>query len=102
MKFIFTRAQGKAATASVAGDVLTLNGVPYDFSFVEEGGEMPSAAIGEPLINGPVTRVDGAIVVPLIAPHAPGQLPESLWHPEPEEVVSGDVPLPAYQFEELA
>ena len=51
-------------TIHVAGDVLTLDGTPYDLSPVPEGGEgWPDEG---PFI-GPITRHDGVLHVAIIA-----------------------------------
>ena len=47
-------------TLSVAGDVLTYDGVAYDLSPVPEGGEATPDGLVHPFI-GPITRVEGEI-----------------------------------------
>ncbi|MGR3463614.1 hypothetical protein [Limimaricola sp.] len=46
--------------ASVAGDVLTVDGTPYDLSAVPEGGEATPEGADHPFI-GTITRVGGEI-----------------------------------------
>lgn len=53
---------------SVSGDVLTLNGKDYDFSFIGEGDTLPRAAVDCEYLVGNVTRADGEIVLTLILP----------------------------------
>lgn len=48
-----------ATTASVAGDVLTVDGVDYDLSAVPEGGE--ASPEGDHPFIGPITRSGGEI-----------------------------------------
>lgn len=50
-------------TASVSGDVVTVNGVPYDLSAVPEGGE--GAPSGEHPFIGTISREDGQVVATL-------------------------------------
>lgn len=80
-------------TASVSGDVLTVDGVAYDLSGVPEGGE--ARPTGDHPFSGPITRTDGVLHLAII------------WHfdaatAEPDQgaqypvltVTSGDVPDP--------
>ncbi len=86
-------------TASVSGDVLTLNDVPLDFGPLPAGATLPREAIDNPWIAGDVTRaVDGTLTVPLILPHGPDAPDESRFPPT-TTVVDGYVPLPAYDSE---
>ena len=46
-------------TVHVAGDVITIDGTPYDLSAIPEGGEgWPK---GDSLFIGPITRQDGEL-----------------------------------------
>lgn len=56
---------------SKAGDVLTINGQPFDFSPLPEGGELPAEAVTSDLVAGKVRRVDGLVEITLILPHGP-------------------------------
>lgn len=50
---------------TVAGDILMVDGISYDFSALPEGGEdspRPEGDAGRPIL-GPVTRMDGEIQV---------------------------------------
>lgn len=53
---------------SVAGDVLTLNGVAFDFMDLPEGATLPREAIDSPWIAGDVQRFDGILQLPLLLP----------------------------------
>lgn len=69
--------------ASLAGDVLTLNGEPFDFSALPEGAKLPTEAIDSEWIVGPVSRIDGELHLTLRLPHGPNPsqkvaFPESL------------------------
>ena len=58
-----------ALTLSRAGDVLTINGVPLDFSQLAEGDLLPREAVDHPLVASDVERIDGRITLTLILPH---------------------------------
>lgn len=57
-------------TASVSGDVITIDGTPYDFTGVTEGSILPRAdeATGCNHFVGRVTRTGGEITLTLIMP----------------------------------
>jgi hypothetical protein len=79
---------------SVSGDVLTINGEPFDFSLLDEGDLLPAEAVESEFINSPVTRTDGEIVVTVLLP-IPSDASDAQRFPEPVTVESGEVPLPA-------
>lgn len=54
-----------ATAASVAGDVLTVNGQAFDLSGVPEGGEALAQGDGHPFA-GPIKRLGGVLLVPMI------------------------------------
>ena len=75
--------QDGTLTASLAGDVLTLNGVEFDFSPLPEGATLPATAIDSDWLTGPVSRIDGELHLTLRLPHGPSPsravaLPESI------------------------
>jgi len=80
-------------TASVDGDVLTVDGEVMDFGDVEEGDFLPREACSSPWIAGGVTRTDGEIVVPLAFPVRKRATDAALF-PEPMDVESGAVEFP--------
>ena len=55
-------------TLSKSGDVLTINGDAFDFSFIEEGDVLPKNTVECPLLASDVTRTDGALVLTLLLP----------------------------------
>lgn len=55
---------------SVAGDVLTLNGMTLDFSQLPDGAMLPRAAIACDWIVGDVQRIAGVLHIPLLLPIA--------------------------------
>ena len=59
-------------TLSKSGDILTINGDAFDFSFMEEGDVLPYDAVNCPLLVSDVTRTDGAITLTLILPITSG------------------------------
>ena len=89
-----------------AGDVLTVNGTPYDFGPLPEGGLLPRDAVGCDWIASDVTRTDGALHLTLILPHGPIPWPvppeaEPVLFPAPIHVTAdGPVALPEYTPEE--
>lgn len=85
--------------ASVSGEVLTLNGTPWDLSEVTEGGTLDVP--GCDWIAGPVRRVGGQIIVELIVPHGPDAPPETR-SPDPVAVTTGTVDLPPHDAGEGA
>lgn len=84
---------------SVAGDVLTIDGVDYDCSDIAEGGEQ---GWPDSHIIGPVTRTDGVIhatVLTVLGETAKANQPTSPW------IISdavGDVEIPADRHEVIA
>lgn len=81
-------------TASLAGEVLTLNGGVFDFSQLPEGATLPAEAIASDWIVGPVSRIDGELHLTLRLPHGPNPSREVAF-PEPIHVTEdGPIALP--------
>jgi hypothetical protein len=57
-----------ALAISKAGDVLTINDEPFDFSALPDGASLPTEAIDCPWIAGDVKRLGGELVMTLILP----------------------------------
>lgn len=97
MKLTFSPVRMDATlTASVAGDVLTLNGAVLDFGPLPKGAILPRPAIPCDWIAGDVTRDDrGMLSVPVILPHGANAPHETLF-PAPIEAGDGDVTLPPH------
>lgn len=55
---------------AIAGDVLAINGQPFDFTPLTEGATLPRASIDCHWIAGDVQRIDGVLQVPLLLPIA--------------------------------
>ena len=76
------------------GDALTINGVAYDFSPLEEGAVLPSEAINCEYISGSVKRVNGDIELTLLLPIT-ATASEAARFPQPITVTTdGEVTLP--------
>lgn len=95
-----------ALTIHAAGDVLTLNGTPYGFSDMPEGGLLPRAAVGCDWLASDVTRIGGVLHLTLILPHGPIPWPappeaQAVLFPAPIHVMAdGPVALPEYTPDE--
>ena len=88
-------------TVRGAGDTLFLDGVPYDFGPLPEGGALPAEATGSAWFVGEILRRDGALHIGLILPHGP-DAPEETRFPAAITVGSdGPVPLPRYTNPEV-
>lgn len=72
-------------TVSKAGDVLTINGEPFDLSCVPDGATLPVEAIDSDWIVGPVERIDGVLHITLLLPHGPDPS-QAVASPEPMTV----------------
>lgn len=65
------------------GDVLTVNGVSYDFGALTEGGTLPQAAVThDDWLLSDVTRTGGVVTLRAVAP-----VPHPEWAPKPAEGV---------------
>jgi hypothetical protein len=85
---------------SCAGDVLTINGIPYDFGPLPDGATLPQEAVDCDWLAGPVERVDGVLHVALILPHG-ANAPEATLFPQPiTAATDGPVTLMAYEVSE--
>lgn len=81
-------------SASLAGDVLTLNGEAFDFGPLPEGATLPAEAIDSEWIVGPVERIDGELHLTLRLPHGPSPS-RAVAFPEPVHVTQdGLIALP--------
>ena len=81
-------------TASLAGDVLTLNGETFDFTQLPEGATLPAEAIDSEWFVGPVSRIDGEMHLTLRLPHGPNPS-QAVAFPGPITVTEdGEIALP--------
>lgn len=84
----------EALSVARAGEVLTVNGVAFDFSQLPEGAVLPVEAIDSDWFVGAVERIDGELHVTLRLPHGPAPSPEQA-APQPISVTAdGPVALP--------
>jgi hypothetical protein len=58
-------------TLSKQGDVLTINGIDYDFSVVTEGATLPASATSCSFLIGSIERIAGLLHLSLILPTGP-------------------------------
>jgi len=49
-------------------DVLTINGERFDFRALPDGAVLPGAAVDCEYVVGPVSRIDGVLVLTLLLP----------------------------------
>jgi hypothetical protein len=79
------------------GDVLTVNGVAYDFGKVAEGSLLPVAAVAGDWLASDVTRAKGVLRLTVFLPHGP-LADETMLFPAPVHMASdGPVPVPGQQ-----
>tara|TARA_R110000868_G_scaffold376497_1_gene641500 strand:+ start:760 stop:1074 length:315 start_codon:yes stop_codon:yes gene_type:complete len=87
-------------TVSKSGDVLTINGIAYDFGPLPDGGTLPREAVGCDWLASDVERISGEIHLTLLLPHG-SDAPEATRFPAPVTVTEdGPVALPPYDAEE--
>lgn len=76
------------------GDVLTVNGIPFDFTQLPEGATLPGEAIESDWLIGPVERINGELHLTLRLPHGANPS-KSVAFPEPLTVLEdGPILLP--------
>jgi len=96
MKIIFSpQLRNDSLTLVKSGEVLTVNGDDFDFSWLDRGEILPSSAVDSDFICGDVERSeDGELTVPVILPH--GANPShAVAFPDPVTVIEdGDIVLP--------
>ena len=83
--------------ASVNGDVLTVNGVAFDFSALPDGATLPRRAVACDWLASDVVRDSGAIHLILTVPHGV-RAPRETRFPVPVNVTDGPVPVPPYEI----
>ncbi|MEQ8898430.1 MAG: hypothetical protein RID23_15195 [Roseovarius sp.] len=101
MKLIFSpiRAEG-ALTLVRSGDILTINGEPFDFAPLPPGATLPRTAVACPWIAGDVTRdAAGDLTVPLLLPHGAGAAEDARFPASLTLTADGPVPLPPHATE---
>ena len=87
-------------TASVSGDVLTVNGTAYDLASVPEGGT--AVPQGEHPFAGPIARTGGVIHASLVWLYDAGTAePDQGRTPPVFDIETGDVPDPVRRLPTL-
>lgn len=83
-----------ALSVYVIGDIITINGTPFDFSKLPEGASLSAKAIESDHFAGPVSRTDGELSIILRLPHPPNAS-EACRFPQSVQVIQdGPVELP--------
>jgi hypothetical protein len=78
------------------GDVLLIDGEPFDFSAVPEAAMLPADAIASDWFAGPVERIGGVLHIALLLSHG-AAAPDAARFPEPVLVMKdGPLALPAH------
>jgi hypothetical protein len=84
----------KILSISKSGDILTINGIPYDFSQLPNGATLPREAINCEFIISDVSRINGEIELTILLPHGANASHEARF-PEPITMTTdGQVVLP--------
>lgn len=83
----------------VAGDVLTINGEPFDFGPIPDGGLLPREAVECDWLASDVERIDGEIHLTLILPHGADAPEETRFPAAIQAREDGPVELPPYDAE---
>jgi len=78
---------------TLAGDVLTINNEPFDFTQLPTGATLPADAIGSDYFAGPVDRIAGELHLTLKLPTGPNPS-RAVAFPEPITAVDGPVAIP--------
>lgn len=69
MQIVFTpQRSDEALTIEKSGDVLIINGQPFDFSPLADGEVLPAEAVGSPWVLGDVTQLNGELQLMLLLP----------------------------------
>ncbi|OEO24079.1 hypothetical protein AX279_19815 [Pseudomonas sp. J237] len=81
-------------TVYVDGDAITINGEVFDFSALHEGSTLPRSAVASDSFAGPVSRLNGEIIITIMLPwEEPAST--SVRFPQPIHVTqAGPVELP--------
>ena len=75
---------------TVAGDVVSVNGVAYDLSVITEGATLPAAATDCLLLSGDISRINGELSLTVFLPHK-ADPHKAIAFPEPVNISSGVV-----------
>ena len=83
---IIPQRRDNTLSVTKAGDTLTINGMPFDFSVIPEGATLPASAVDCDYITGTVERKGGVLHLALLLPTGPdasqaANFPEPLINP---------------------
>ncbi|VVM44336.1 hypothetical protein PS623_00420 [Pseudomonas fluorescens] len=81
-----------------AGEALSVNGVLFDFTNLSPGATLPAAAIASDCFDGPVTRVDGEVVVQLYLPYWADSTEQARFPVDIHQPADGPVRLPGLEL----
>jgi hypothetical protein len=97
MKIAFSPQRSDASLdLSRHGDVLGINGEPFDFSDLPEGARLSAETLDSWWFAEPVARIDGVLHITLRLPHGP-HAPEETRFPRPVTLTTnGPVSLPPH------
>lgn len=70
-------------TIAKSNNVLTINGISYDFTPLNDGDEIPPEAIDSDVIVGGIEKVDGIVNLTIIMPYSDAAAPDHIRFPEP-------------------
>ena len=83
-----------ALSVTKQNDILTINGMEYNFTDLPDGGTLPADAVDSEFVIGSVDRVNGELELTLLLPHGPNAS-EAARFPEPIiDPADGEVELP--------
>lgn len=83
-----------ALVVTKAGDVLDINGEPFDFSVIPDGATIPADDVACYFVIGEVSREAGQIVLTMLFPHGPNPPPHVAFPAPLVDVPDGPVVFP--------
>jgi hypothetical protein len=81
-------------TLSLSGDVLTVNGVAFDFTTLSEGQSWSAEQVGCPWLAEEVRRQAGELCLCLILPHGADAPDQTLFPQSLRVTQDGSIPVP--------
>ncbi|MGH1413636.1 MAG: hypothetical protein ACRBB0_09080 [Pelagimonas sp.] len=83
------------------GDIVIINGEPFDFTDLPEGQTLPAQAVASDWITGPISRQDGVLELSIGLPHGPNASAEQRAAQSIEVTQDGLVALPGCPDQEI-
>lgn len=68
-------------------NTLTINDIPYDFSSLNDGDEIPVEAINDSSVIGNISKANGIVNITVRMPYSDADAPESVRFPEPVTLI---------------